>query len=92
MVKKDDLLRHTGILKKWTYPRKTTFLTILGQLWLKNKVRFGFLDKFYVDMYNTKIFLRLILRFAASYKHEPACQKGIAKWPARACSSLKTTK
>ena len=59
--------------------QKINFFTILDRLLLKNKVRFGFLEKFYVDMYISELCTAFISWVLGSYKHEPVCEKHIQR-------------
>ena len=45
-----------------------------GQFPPPHKARFGFLEKFYVDMYISKLSTAFISLVTESYKHEPVCK------------------
>ena len=56
---------------------KTPFFGFFGQFFRQNKARFGLLEKFYVDVYISKLSRAFILLVTESYKHQPVCKKHI---------------
>ena len=63
IVKKVSFFQDISVFQHFGMPGKLSIFTTFGDLFRKNKVRFGILSIFYVDMYSTKHFVAFILCF-----------------------------